>query len=96
MGKNGRKLKGQMIRHQLFTLVTLLGCVAPWLTPRHFPVHRLLQGKQEPMVMPWVAQKSEHTHLAQPLVYEDSGERQQAGRSNPENSTVSVETGAVD
>jgi hypothetical protein len=47
-------LKTQAFRHHLFTLVALLGCAAPFITPRHFPVHQL-PGTQEPVVMSWVA-----------------------------------------
>jgi hypothetical protein len=29
----------QAFRHHLFVLITLLGCLAPWVTPRHFAIH---------------------------------------------------------
>lgn len=94
MGRNGWQLKGRIIRHQLFTLVTLLGCVAPWITPRHFPIHRL-QGTQEPMVMPWVVPKTDSPQFVQPLIYEESGEHQRAGQISQENSTISIEANAL-
>jgi hypothetical protein len=29
------------LRTQVFTLITLLGCAAPWVTPRLFPVRSM-------------------------------------------------------
>ena len=41
----------RLARRHLFTLVALLGCIAPWVTPRHFPVHPA-QGAGDPTYLP--------------------------------------------
>jgi hypothetical protein len=67
-----------MIRQQLFTLITLLGCIAPWVTPRHFPIHKM-QGAREPVVLPWVIQGADRMQVSQPAQVEEVGQRQLAG-----------------
>jgi hypothetical protein len=77
-----------MIRHQLFTLLTLLGCIAPWVTPRHFPLHHL-QGATAPVISPLESQAGgvdadpgESARAVTPAIsFEDgdAGQRQLAG-----------------
>lgn len=43
MKKTSVKKWGRDLRHHLFTLIGLIGCIAPWATPRHFPLHTLPQ-----------------------------------------------------
>jgi hypothetical protein len=53
-----------MIRQQLFTLLTLFGCLAPWITPRHFPVHTFEASHERQSVAASVSSRNE----AQPLL----------------------------
>lgn len=68
-----------MVRHQLFTLITLLGCVVPWITPRHFPVHRL-QGAREPIVISLAIPDAARVESAPSVDLEEVGQRQLAGQ----------------
>lgn len=68
-----------MVRHQLFTLVTLLGCVVPWITPRHFPVHRL-QGAREPIVISLANPEDGQRESPPPADIQEVGQRQLAGQ----------------
>jgi hypothetical protein len=58
-----------MIGQRLFSLLTLLGCLAPSITPRHFPVHafHVLRDSSGAMVAGSVAENPESTLAARGL-----------------------------
>lgn len=64
------------IKHHLFTLITLLGCLAPWITPRHFPLSsfpgRALEVAGPPRIQHQVLESVERDE-EQPLVGQMAG-----------------------
>jgi hypothetical protein len=77
--RRGERLRE--IRHQVFVLISLLGCLASWLTPRHFspPSAQGLRPHRFDQVAPGTLRRPAESRFA----YESAQITYMAGRVAP-------------